>query len=82
MQSVCICKSCGRTIDMDFLYCPWCGESRIEQAVKEANLDSIFTRLEQLQVQDKVKHIQKLDAELAELERDLETIALSVEMHK
>lgn len=42
----------------------------------------MFSRLEQVRLQHKVKHIEKLDAELAALEKDLDTLVLSVEMHK
>lgn len=81
MQSVCVCRGCGRTIETEFLFCPWCGISRVEYASTD-NLDSMFSKLEKMQIQDKVKYIKQLDKELAELERDLETLALSAEMHK
>ncbi len=81
MQSVCVCRTCGRTIETNFLYCPWCGQSRIEESASK-NLDEMFSRLEQVRLQHKVKHIEKLDAELAALEKDLDTLVLSVEMHK
>ncbi|MBO5137115.1 MAG: hypothetical protein J6B81_01265 [Spirochaetaceae bacterium] len=81
MQSVCVCRGCGRTIETEFLYCPWCGISRLEYNTGE-DLSPMLSKLEELQIQDKVKHIKRLDAELAELEKDLETLALSAEMHK
>ena len=81
MQSVCVCHGCGRTIEKEFLYCPWCGFSQIENP-SEHKLESVFTQLEEIQLQNKVKYIKMLDQELEELERYLETLALSVEMHK
>ncbi|WP_041610413.1 hypothetical protein [Treponema brennaborense] len=81
MQSVCVCHGCGRTIDTEFLYCPWCGAARIRNAEPEA-LEPVFTRLEQLQQRGRVKKLKQLDDILAELEKDLTTLVLSVEMHK
>lgn len=27
-----ICNGCGRDIEKDFAYCPWCGEKSINQS--------------------------------------------------
>ena len=24
-----VCTGCGRNIDKEFVYCPWCGEQRV-----------------------------------------------------
>lgn len=29
MQGVAVCRFCGRTIDNAYVFCPWCGLSRI-----------------------------------------------------
>ena len=50
MQSICVCHSCGRTIEAEFLYCPWCGFSHIENA-SGYKLESVFTKLEKIQIQ-------------------------------
>ena len=30
-----ICCGCGRTIERDFIYCPWCGHLRVKIESKE-----------------------------------------------
>ena len=29
MTAVCVCGGCGRTIEKDYVFCPWCGRSRV-----------------------------------------------------
>ena len=80
MQSVAVCLGCRRTINKEYLYCPWCGLEKTGDHGLET-LDSVFDKLEMLQYQDKMKYIEKLEAELAELERELDNITLSTELH-
>jgi hypothetical protein len=44
-------------------------------------LDSVFDRLEALQYQERMKYIEKLEAELADLEKELDNLTLSTELH-
>jgi len=70
MQSVAVCRFCGRTIDSAFIFCPWCGISRINgQAALEH--DPVFQRLEELQEKGLSGRINKMEQSLNELERDL-----------
>ena len=32
MDFVCVCNHCGKTIEREFLYCPWCGKENAEVA--------------------------------------------------
>ena len=82
MKSVCVCKECGRTIEKEFIYCPWCGMSRIGVADNQEVLDSVFLKLEEKQADDRQKRLRKLEIQLDELERDLDVLVLSAEMHK
>lgn len=82
MKSVCVCKECGRTIEKEFIYCPWCGMSRIGVADNQEVLDSVFLKLEEKQADDREKRLRKLETQLDELERDLDVLVLSAEMHK
>lgn len=82
MKSVCVCKECGRTIEKEFIYCPWCGMSRIGVADNQEVLDSVFLKLEEKQADDRQKRLRKLETQLDELERDLDVLVLSAEMHK
>ncbi len=80
MQSVAVCLGCRRTINKEYLYCPWCGLKKMEDHGLDT-LDSVFDRLEALQYQERMKYIEKLEAELADLEKELDNLTLSTELH-
>lgn len=80
MQSVAVCLGCRRTINKEYLYCPWCGLKKTEDHGLDT-LDSVFDRLEALQYQERMKYIEKLEAELADLEKELDNLTLSAELH-
>lgn len=80
MQSVAVCLGCRRTINKEYLYCPWCGLKKTENHGLDT-LDSVFDRLEALQYQERMKYIEKLEAELADLEKELDNLTLSTELH-
>lgn len=73
MQIVGVCKACGRTIEKEFVYCPWCGESQITTLAEsfENVLDSAFDKIEDLQVTNRSKRIKQIDNSLCSLEREL-----------
>lgn len=76
---MCICDGCGKLIDSKFYYCPWCGYSKVDQE-KE---DSLQLRLNQLQEKQKAarqSQIERMEAELDALERELSVLVLSTEM--
>ena len=81
MKTVCGCKECGRTIEEQFIYCPWCGVSRIGMN-SEAVLDSVFQQLEEKQSDDRSRRLRRLESRLEGLEKDLDILVLSAEMHK
>ena len=76
-----ICIECGRTISKDFVYCPWCGYSRVS-VDDEETLNSMFDRFEENQKNTRMKHIYEMEHELDELEKELSVLVLSAEMHK
>lgn len=80
MQSVQVCPGCGRTVNREYLYCPWCGVERSGGRGLES-LDRVFRKLEALQCRDRLKYIDRLEAELADLERELDRLALGAELH-
>ena len=80
-NSVAICKCCGRTIDSEYIYCPWCGESRLEPEDR-ASMNAVVDRLVELQNQNRDERINKMKTRLDELDKELSNLALSVEMHK
>ena len=82
MKAVCVCKACGRTIEKQFIYCPWCGMSRLGETDDNDLLNSVFTQLETKQTNDREKRLRKLENQLDALEKDLDVLVLSAEMHK
>lgn len=81
MERVCVCSGCGRTIESDFIYCPWCGNSRLKKNDEDV-LEAMFKNLEMKQNQFRLNRIEKLEKELNDLENDLSILALSAEMAK
>lgn len=77
---MCICKQCGREIHKEFLYCPWCGDSRA--SYEEDSLDVLFNRYKTLQNISRKKQLQIMQMQLNELEEELSVYALSAEMAK
>ncbi|MCH5290972.1 MAG: hypothetical protein J1D88_04310 [Treponema sp.] len=80
-MKLCVCKCCGREIDGEFLYCPWCGESRL-LPVERGSMEAVFAQQEHMHVRQKEACIEQLKGKLDELDRELSCLALSVEMHR
>lgn len=81
MTKVRVCKDCGRTIDSGFLYCPWCGCSCFEENDYQSE-EAVFKQLEIMQGQNREDKLAQLHNQLDELEKELDTLVLSTEMHK
>ncbi len=81
MKAVCVCNGCGRTIEKEFVYCPWCGQSRLASGSQEV-LDSVFDRIEEMQLSRRNERIEKIGQKLDALEKELDCLVLSAEMHK
>ena len=81
MKNICVCGGCGRTIETEFSYCPWCGQSKMQNNDKAA-LESVFKSLELKQAEERARRLAELEKELDELEQDLSILALSAEMAK
>lgn len=71
MNFVCLCHNCNKTIDRDFIYCPWCGERNALADDKNEIFDKVFAELEKKQVADISKRISSMKTKLSELEEDL-----------
>lgn len=81
MKSVCVCRSCGRTIFSEYLYCPWCGLSRLP-ADDTAALEGMFEQLAEKQAEDRDRRLRKMEQELAAIEKDLSVLVPGAEMRK
>ncbi|MCR5285826.1 MAG: hypothetical protein K6D95_09525 [Treponema sp.] len=78
---MCICQGCGKIIQKEFFYCPWCGYSKINQENNESQRLHLEMNEEKMR-QNKLNQIEKLEEELDNLERELSVLVLSAEMHK
>lgn len=82
MQLVSVCHDCGRTIEKQFVYCPWCGlHQKAEESMSEI-LDPMFDRLEIIQNKNRLLRINKIGNSLDELEKDLSMMVLQAELSK
>lgn len=82
MYNISVCESCGRTIEAKFLYCPWCGFSKVVHKKEVASLDQMFSKYEESKKEERKAQLLQLEAELTKLEEELSVLALSAEMHK
>ncbi|MCR5606102.1 MAG: hypothetical protein K6F69_04710 [Treponema sp.] len=76
MEIVCICPGCNRTINKEFLYCPWCGTCRMNMEDKSA-MDAVFEKMENLVSENRSKKINRLRNHLDSLKEELDTICLN-----
>ena len=82
MTAVCVCGGCGRTIEKGYVFCPWCGRSRVTDEDCEEAIDSAFDCIEEKQFEKYFERLEKMEEKLNNLEKDLGVLALSSEMHK
>ncbi len=77
MQLPGVCCKCGRTIQNDFVYCPWCGVSQVAElvpvhtsgghAVQSAGSETVYAEESRLT---------RISRTLDELERDFTLFAI------
>ena len=82
MTAVCVCGGCGRTIEKDYVFCPWCGRSRVTDEDSEEAVESAFERIEEEQYEKYFERLEKMQEKLDNLEKELGVLALSAEMHR
>ena len=81
MQAVAVCRSCGKTIEKQFMYCPWCGTPQSEKSDAGAHIDPVvFERLEQLQSSECRKRLERIGRSLDALEEEISHILLRLEI--
>lgn len=71
-----ICGGCGRMIEKQFIYCPWCGAMQIKKTGSE------YQKLRCRQAEEKrragqEKQLQTVENQLAALEKELDVLILS-----
>ena len=75
MDFVCICQNCSRTIEKEFLYCPWCGEKNHNTSNDEEIIEQVFSQLEKKQGEGIQKRISSMKNKLSELESELNRLS-------
>jgi len=78
---MCICGGCGKLINEKYYYCPWCGYSKVAEESEEA-LNLRFEQYRQNSFNRRLSQIEKMEEQLNNLEKELEVLVLSAEMHK
>ena len=76
MDFVCVCNNCRKTIDRDFLYCPWCGTQNAEPDDSMV-LNHVFSQLEERQTNDRLSRVKKIETKIAEIEKSLKELGMS-----
>ena len=76
-----ICCGCGRTIERDFIYCPWCGHLRIKIESREYR-NSVGNHKEHNHNDSRIEYIYEMKKKLESLEHELNVLVLTSEMHK
>ncbi|MBO4630268.1 MAG: hypothetical protein J5687_09995 [Treponema sp.] len=82
MYNISVCKGCGRTLNKDYLYCPWCGVSRVSDANDKESLEMMLNHYEEDRKDVRRKQLYEMERELEDLEQELSVLVLSAEMHK
>ena len=80
MYNISVCKGCGRTLNKDYLYCPWFGISRVSN--DKESLEMMLNHYEENRKDVRRKQLYEMERELEDLEQELSVLVLSAEMHK
>ncbi|MCR4821886.1 MAG: zinc ribbon domain-containing protein [Treponema sp.] len=75
MDFVCVCNHCGKTIQQDFIYCPWCGKQNTELNDKSV-LENVFSQLEVKQTNDRQTRVKNIESKIAEIEKGLQDLGI------
>ena len=74
-----VCSGCGREIEKNFVYCPWCG---IQLIKKESRVyqNLFFEEGEQKRRTEQEQKLQNVGKQLDELEKELDVLVLCAEL--
>lgn len=79
MQQVSICRFCGKTIETNFLYCPWCGDLLQKSDHLSEIVNRVFNDVEE---KETGKRIEKIGMSLDMLEKELTSVIHTMESKK
>lgn len=74
-----VCSGCGREIEKNFVYCPWCGIQLIRKESREYQ-NLFFEQLEQKRRTEQEQKLQNVGKQLDELEKELDVLVLCAEL--
>lgn len=82
MTAICVCGGCGRTVEKNYVFCPWCGHSRVcDEGGKEV-ADSVQEMNVEERIERRTARLDEMEKKLDALEKELKILILSAEMHK
>ena len=74
-----VCSGCGREIEKNFVYCPWCGIQLIKKERREYQ-NLFFEQVEQKRRTEQEQKLQNVGKQLDELEKELDVLVLCAEL--
>ena len=74
-----VCSGCGREIEKNFVYCPWCGIQLIKKESREYQ-NLFFEQGEQKRRTEQEQKLQNVGKQLDELEKELDVLVLCAEL--
>ena len=74
-----VCSGCGREIEKNFVYCPWCGIQLIRKESREYQ-NLFFDQLERKRRTEQEQKLQNVGKQLDELEKELDVLVLCAEL--
>ena len=74
-----VCSGCGREIEKNFVYCPWCGIQLIKKESREYQ-NLFFEQVEQKRRTEQEQKLQSVGKQLDELEKELDVLVLCAEL--
>lgn len=82
MTAICVCGGCGRTVEKNYVFCPWCGHSRISDEDNKEASESVQEMNVEEQIEKRVARLDEMEKKLNDLEEELNILILSTEMHR
>ena len=74
-----VCSGCGREVEKNFVYCPWCGIQLIRKESREYQ-NLFFEQVERKRRTEQEQKLQNVGKQLDELEKELDVLVLCAEL--
>lgn len=76
MEERLFCSFCGKPLENDYMYCPYCGSTCRDEPNFEAMLFTTMNTLEKTRMSHGLTRLERLSSTLTELEEDLDQFLL------